>query len=152
MSEARQKAGSGSREVDSPRRRWSEAQKRRIVAGSYRPGDSASAVAWRHGVHTSVLFKWRRRYGKPSDTGARFVPVVVEALEQASVTAPGRMETVLGEDVRVVVDATVHVPALARGVRRNLHSYRNREPRAGNRPRPAGHNYVIDKSRSTRFE
>ena len=116
MSETRQKAGSGSRSVDSPRRRWSEAQRRRIVAESYRSGESASAVARRHGVHTSVLFRWRRRYRTSADTGAGFVPVVVEAPEPSSEAAPGRMEIVLGEEVRVIVDATVHAPALARVV------------------------------------
>ena len=112
MSEATQK--SGSHGEDSPRRRWSEAQRRRIVAESYRSGESASAVARRHGVHTSLLFKWRRRYRAPADAGAGFVPVVVEASEPASEAAPGRMEIVLGDDVRVIVDATVHAPALAR--------------------------------------
>ena len=112
MSETRQKAGS--RKAESPRRRWSEAQRRRIVAESYRSGESASAVARRHGVHTSVLFRWRRRYRTPADTGAGFVPVMVEAPEPAGEAAPGRMEVVLGDDVRVIVDATVHAPALAR--------------------------------------
>ena len=112
MSEATQK--SGSHGEDSPRRRWSEAERRRIVAESYRSGESASAVARRHGVHTSLLFKWRRRYRAPADAGAGFVPVVVEASEPASEAAPGRMEIVLGDDVRVIVDATVHAPALAR--------------------------------------
>ena len=112
MSETRQKAGS--RGVDSPRRRWSEAQRRRIVAESYRSGDSASAVARRYGVHTSVSFRWRRRYRTPADTGAGFVPVMVDAPEPSSEAATGRMEIVLGDGVRVVVDATVHAPALAR--------------------------------------
>ena len=84
------------------------------MAESYRSGESASAVARRHGVHTSVLFRWRRRYRTPADTGAGFVPVVVEAPEPSSAAASGRMEIVLGDDVRVVVDATVHAPALAR--------------------------------------
>ena len=48
MSETKQK--SGSRSAKSPRRRWSEAQRRRIVAESYRSGESASALARRHGV------------------------------------------------------------------------------------------------------
>ena len=39
---------------------------------------------------------------------------MVEAPEPASEAAPGRMEIVLGDDVRVIVDATVHAPALAR--------------------------------------
>ena len=61
-----------------------------------------------------MLFRWRRRYRTPADTGAGFVPVVVEAPEPSSEAAPGRMEIVLGDDVRVIVDATVHAPALAR--------------------------------------
>ena len=112
MSETRQK--SGPRNAEPPRRRWSEAQRRRIVEESYRSGESASAVARRHGVHTSVLFRWRRRYRTPTDTGAGFVPVVVEASEPSNEAAPGRMEIVLGADVRVIVDATVHAGALAR--------------------------------------
>lgn len=112
MSEARRKAES--REAETPRRRWSEADRRRIVAESYRGGESASAVARRHGVHTSVLFRWRRRYRTATDTGTGFVPVVVEAPEAGSEAACGRMEIVLGDDVRVVVDATVHAGALAR--------------------------------------
>ena len=114
MTDATQKAGAESRGVDTPRRRWSEAQKRRIVAESYRSGDSVSVVAQRHGVNASVLFTWRRRFRKAADTVAGFVPVVVEAPEEASTAATGRMEIVLGGYVRVVVDATVHAPALAR--------------------------------------
>ena len=116
MSETRQKAGTGSRGVESPRRRRSEAERRRIVAESYRSGESASAVARRHGVHTSVLFRWRRRCRTAADPGAGFVPLVVEAPEPAGEAASGRMEIVLGEDVRVIVDATVHAGALARVV------------------------------------
>ena len=114
MSETKQK--SGPRNAETPRRRWSEAQRRRIVAESYRSGESASAVARRHGVHTSVLFRWRRRYRAPADSGAGFVPVVVEAPEASSEAVPGRMEIVLGDYVRVIVDATVHAGALARVV------------------------------------
>ena len=112
MSEAINKsgAGSGSRGMDSPRRRRSEAERRRIVAESYRSGESATAVARRHGVHTSLLFKWRRRYRPAPEVGAGFVPVVVDGPEPSS----GRMEIVLGKEVRVVVDATVHAGALAR--------------------------------------
>ena len=112
MTDTTQEAGAQSRGVDVARRRWSEAHKRRVVAESYRSGDTVSEVAQRHGVHSSLLFRWRR-YRKAPGTGTGFVPVVVEAPEPASATAPGRMEIVLGEDVRVVVDATVHAGALA---------------------------------------
>ena len=97
MTDATQRAGAGSRGVDTPRRRWSEAQKRRIVAESYRSGDSVSVVAQRHGVNASVLFTWRRRYRKPADTGAGFIPVVVEAPEEASTAATGQLELELDE-------------------------------------------------------
>ena len=40
--------------------------------------------------------------------------MVVDAPEPVSAVASGRMEIVLGEGVRVVVDATVHAGALAR--------------------------------------
>ena len=39
---------------------------------------------------------------------------MVEAPEPVSEAASGRMEIVLDDDVRVIVDATVHAPALAR--------------------------------------
>ena len=40
--------------------------------------------------------------------------MVVEAPEPSSEAAPERMEILVGDDVRVIVDATVHAPALAR--------------------------------------
>ena len=40
--------------------------------------------------------------------------MVVDTPEVASEALTGRMEIVLGADVRVVVDATVHAPAPAR--------------------------------------
>ena len=95
LTDTTQKAGAELRGVDVPRRRWSEAHKRRVVAESYRSGDTVSEVAQRHGVHSSLLFRWRRRYRKAADTGTGtgFVPVVVEAPEPASAR---RMEIVLG--------------------------------------------------------
>ena len=76
--------------------------------------ETVSEVAQRHGVHSSLLFRWRRRYRKAPDTDTGFVAVVVEAPEPVSAAGAGRMEIVLGEDVRVIVDATVHAGALAR--------------------------------------
>jgi Transposase/IS66 Orf2 like protein len=45
------------------RRRWSEEERRRIVAESFEPGASVSVVARRHDLNTNLLFTWRRRYG-----------------------------------------------------------------------------------------
>jgi transposase len=41
------------------RRRWSGAEKERIVAGALESGASASEVARAAGIHTSQLFRWR---------------------------------------------------------------------------------------------
>ena len=50
------------------------------------------------------------------DSGAGFVPVVVETPEEASAAATGRMEIVLGGDVRVIVGAMLaRAQVLARG-------------------------------------
>ena len=42
------------------RRRWTLAEKRRIVAESYRAPRIVSATARRHGLTPSQLFTWRR--------------------------------------------------------------------------------------------
>ena len=65
----------------SPRRRWSEAEKRRIVAESYRPGVSVSVVARRYDLNTNQLFTWRRHFRElANDAGnGGFVPAVVDA-------------------------------------------------------------------------
>ena len=92
-----------------PRRRWSEAEKRRIVAESYQPGVSVSVVARRHDLNTNQLFTWRRHFRElAGDAGnGGFVPVVVEASPDdgpgaatmaspsGDVNAAGRMEIVL---------------------------------------------------------
>ena len=64
------------------RRRWSVAEKLRLVEEASRSDGSVSAVAQRHGVCRSLLFTWRRPYregalgvGEPP----RFVPVAATA-------------------------------------------------------------------------
>ena len=101
------------------RRRWSEAEKRRIVAESYRPEVSVAVVARRNAVNANLVFKWRRQYRGRGG----FVPVVVEAnrLLAAAVDAgsgaapaPGRIEIALADGSRVIVDREVDGAALAR--------------------------------------
>ena len=43
------------------RRRWSEDDKRRLVAETFAPGETVHGVARRRGVSTSQLFAWRKR-------------------------------------------------------------------------------------------
>jgi transposase-like protein len=53
------------REVDgrSNRRRFSDEQKRTMVQKSEEPGDAVAAVCRRHGIATSLLFRWRVQFG-----------------------------------------------------------------------------------------
>src|SRR3954452_17790726 len=44
------------------RRRWSEADKHRLVAETFGPGATVHGVARRHGVSPSQLFAWRKLY------------------------------------------------------------------------------------------
>ena len=70
--------GGGS--VGRRRRRWSEAQKRQIVAETHEPGVSVPMVAQRYNLNANQVFRWRRLFREPERAGGagRFVPVVVE--------------------------------------------------------------------------
>ncbi len=115
------------------RRRWSDAQKRQIVAETCEPGVSVPMVAQRYNLNANQIFRWRRLFREPERAGVagRFVPVVVEGApshEAGAATMPppsesvvaegvlasGRMEIVLAGDRRVIVDCTVDGPALSR--------------------------------------
>jgi transposase len=84
------------------RRRWSEAEKARIVAESLAGHRQASATARRHGIPNSLLFRWRREYRQgrlcAGDSDGGFVPamVIADAPTEAPVGSPaaGRMEIV----------------------------------------------------------
>ena len=115
------------------RRRWSEAQKRQIVAETHEPGVSVPMVAQRYNVNANQVFRWRRLFREPARAAGtgRFVPVVVGAVPghevgaatmhppsddpvAAGPPAAGRMEIVLAGGRRVIVDRAVDGSALAR--------------------------------------
>ena len=105
------------------RRRWSDAEKLRIVMESLQTPRAISSTARRHGISRSLLVTWRRSFrperASPAAQQAGFVPVmVVAAAETAPATdaapASGRMVIVVGKDRRVIVDSSVDATALAR--------------------------------------
>ena len=134
MSVGEEKAGAaGGGQVRRRRRRWSEAQKRQIVAETCEPGVSVPMVAQRYNLNANQIFRWRRLFREAERVGeaGRFVPVVVEAVssqepDAATMSSPsesvvaegqpatGRMEIVLSGDRRVIVDRTVDGAALSR--------------------------------------
>jgi transposase len=64
------------------RRRWTAAEKARIVAESYAPGASGTAVALRYGLHRNQIFSWRRQFrgdrtAAALDRTTEFVPIAI---------------------------------------------------------------------------
>ena len=118
------------------RRRWSEEEKRRIVAEAEAPGASVSVVARRHDVNANLLFTWRRQFRREACStavgSAAFIPAVIAPDEGAdagepAVTArepgeaikdesrpPGLIEIILPGGRRVIVDKEVSAAALGR--------------------------------------
>ena len=58
------------------RRRWTRAEKERIVAAAIEPGTVASEVARAAGIHTSQLFRWRQQLCLPRAAPV-FSPIAV---------------------------------------------------------------------------
>jgi len=113
------------------RRRWSDEEKRRIVAETLGPDASVNAVAKRHGLHPGQVFSWRRTLrdearGRRTVRGkAAFAPVVVEEPLELPPRLPppdglkttsssGRIEIILGRGRRIVVGSDVDAVALRR--------------------------------------
>lgn len=99
------------------RRRWSEAEKLRIVGETQEPGACIRAVAARHDVYPSLLHYWRRQVregrlgvGEPP----RFVPVrLTEAPAAANQPlAAGSIEIVFPDGCRLIVGNDVSLAAL----------------------------------------
>jgi transposase len=57
------------------RRRWSSAEKERLVAASLEAGGSVSAVARSAGIHPSQLYGWRRQLVRGSQPAGGFAAV-----------------------------------------------------------------------------
>jgi len=86
------------------RRRWSEEQKRAIVAEAFTPGVSVSAVARRTDIGTGQIYRWRR---KLCGAVAGFTEVVVSQppCERPEVGAAS-VEVAFGADIRVRIPVT----------------------------------------------
>ena len=74
------------------RRRWSRAEKERIVAAAMEPGAVASDVARAAGIHTSQLFRWRQQLCKRAQFPAAFSPVAI-APEPGTASPPSPERT-----------------------------------------------------------
>src|ERR1700761_7415050 len=73
------------------RRRWSAAEKERLVAASLEPGAVISALAREAGIHPSQLYGWRRQLCARGGAPAGFAAVRV-ATDAADTRAAGLIE------------------------------------------------------------
>jgi transposase len=74
--------------VAQARRQWSEAEKQAVVTEAERPGVNISAVARRHGIKPSLLFRWRRLARDAQDQPSTAFVSVTLALPAVEAPAP----------------------------------------------------------------
>ena len=105
------------------RRRWTTAEKLRIIAESASVPRNVSATARRHGILRGQLLSWRKLLEQgllsAADDGPGFVPALVAAETSgpagATPTSAGRMQIVLARrGLRVIVGPDVDAGALRR--------------------------------------
>jgi transposase len=103
------------------RRRWSSAEKERLVALSLEPGACASEIARSAGLHVSQLFRWRKQMcDRVEPVAPAFLPVCVApepqkpsgtaadpARGQRGMRRRGRIEIELASGDRVHLDGDV---------------------------------------------
>lgn len=110
------------------RRRWSEREKTQIVREAQRPGAIPQEVAQRHGLHPSLLTRWRAQHRtavkKAPLRQARLLPVRVEPqtrstprssrVDDIRSSAPelGSIEVEFSAGRRVHIQGMVHAQTL----------------------------------------
>src|SRR5947207_9478484 len=96
------------------RRRWSRADKERILAAAMAPGAVASAVAREAGIQASQLFRWRRQLHGAQRFGSLPLEVpTVAARITALPTAPGVIEIEFKTGVRLRICGRVDTPIVS---------------------------------------
>src|SRR5579875_1795862 len=82
------------------RRHYSDADKARLIAEAAQPGCSVHEVARRHGICSSLLYRWRRMGlgSHESETAPQLIPVHVSAGEHE---LPGPQDPTTRAAVRV---------------------------------------------------
>ena len=85
--------------VAETRRRWSDAEKQSIIAEAAQPNANISAVARRHGIKPSLLFRWRRtaREAQTHTSGAVFVPITLALPPASAAPAPETAPTICSD-------------------------------------------------------
>jgi len=86
------------------RRRWSEEQKRAIVAEAFAPDASVRAVARRVDIVPGQIYRWRRELCSAA-VGLTEVVVSPSSYEKAEAKGPA-VEIEVGSDIRIRIPTT----------------------------------------------
>ena len=95
------------------RRRWSRAEKERIVAAAMEPGAVASAVAREAGIQASQLFRWRRQLHGAARFASLTLEVPTDAAPITAVLAPGVIEVAFTTGARLRICGPVDASIVA---------------------------------------
>jgi transposase len=101
------------------RRRWSVAEKQRIVGASLERGAVATAVAREAGIHVSQLFRWRQELCGRDEARSTFAAVTVSAgpvSTPALPTPPGVIEIEFASGVRLRITGSVDAATLSAAI------------------------------------
>jgi transposase len=100
------------------RRRWSSAEKERLVAASLEPGAVVSALAREAGLHPSQLYKWRRQLCARQGAASRFMPVqILGEPAVPGLPAPvGMIEIELADGTRLRITGAVDAVTVSAAV------------------------------------
>lgn len=112
------------------RRRWSEEDKRRLVAETLASGETVHGVARRRGVSPSQLFGWRKRFGAaigretpsarmPGFVAVEVAPVMPPSMADAVPAPSGLIEIEMPDGGRVRISGAAD-PAVVRAALRAL--------------------------------
>ena len=106
------------------RRRWSVAEKERLVAATLEPGASVSAIAREAGIQPGQLYGWRRQLRAQARDGFAPVRVAVEHMP-TELAGVGAIDIVFATGARMRITGAVNgttlraaIAALAAGRQR----------------------------------
>jgi transposase len=97
------------------RRRWSSAEKQRLVVASLEPGASVSALAREAGIHPGQLYGWRRQLRGASQIGFAAVRIAPDTAP-AGLSAPGMIEIEFAIGARMRITGAVDAATLSAAV------------------------------------
>ena len=91
------------------RRRWTPAEKARIVEESWSGAESVCSVARRHGLASTQLFAWRKEARERAAAETSFVPVLVETAGRTPAVAesPKKRRRSRDGDIELEIDGVV---------------------------------------------